>query len=273
MAFQRTILGPAPRPTSPRFCVVCNDPTYQACPVCRSAYYCSAACRQSDRSIHTRLCKTFFDFESKHPPKTHFRAILFPCASRAQLIWLETRTGEEGHRRPDTSPWLSSGSEFSQRIEYDYVLDKPLLDAVYLTYGKDQTDSSKAPLNKCIRSHTATEATQYKWHGPVIAYAMQGNKNPTEYRDIDMKDFRHIINHFTLNGPQIELTIPPAPPEPTIKGIRINCIGDVAMFGKIHYEQIELLETDSIFTTASSSQIAARLELPLLTRFCVPHSL
>lgn len=55
-----------------------------------------------------------------------------------------------------------------------------------------------------------------------------------------------------------------------MKGVRINCLGDVKMLKRPPFEEIELPSTDRIFTKHDTSDIADRIGLPIFTSRCPP---
>jgi hypothetical protein len=99
----------------------------------------------------------------------------------------------------------------------------------------------------------------YAKHGPGL--------DPPVCKDLDMVEFRHIADYF--------LSYAYTPPTTqvggtTIKGVRINCLGDVEMLKRPRFEEIELPATHSIFTKHDTSDIADRIEIPILTQRCPP---
>ena len=88
-------------------------------------------------------------------------------------------------------------------------------------------------------------------------------------RDLDMADFKHIADYFLSYGHRPLLESPPEVTE-RIKGVRINCLGDVKMMKKPHFEEVEVPGSDSIFSMHSTSDIADRIGIPILTRRCPP---
>jgi hypothetical protein len=77
-----------------------------------------------------------------------------------------------------------------------------------------------------------------------------------------MIDFRHVTDYFLsyahepLNSQAIV---------ERVKGVRINCLGDVKMLKRPRFEEIELPTTDVIFTKHDTSDIADRIGIPILT--------
>lgn len=82
-----------------------------------------------------------------------------------------------------------------------------------------------------------------------------------------MMDFRHASDYLLSYG-----YIPPKAQASVekVKGVRINCLGDVKMLKRPRFEEIELPTTHSIFTKHDTSDIASGIGLPILTQRCPP---
>ncbi|OJD37929.1 ectomycorrhiza-upregulated zf-mynd domain-containing protein [Diplodia corticola] len=85
-----------------------------------------------------------------------------------------------------------------------------------------------------------------------------------------MNDFRHITDFFLSYGHE------PAPAtqkstDAKVKGVTINCLGDQKMCNKPPFEAVEITPTDPIFSKHDTSDIAARIGLPIFTRRCSPN--
>jgi hypothetical protein len=92
----------------------------------------------------------------------------------------------------------------------------------------------------------------------------------TASKDLDMNDFRHITDYFL----SYDYKPTPATQQPTdinVKGVRINCIGDMRAVSEPHFETVEVSSTDPIFTEHDTSDIAQRIGLPIFTRRCPPN--
>ncbi|KAF2790433.1 hypothetical protein K505DRAFT_251203 [Melanomma pulvis-pyrius CBS 109.77] len=82
-----------------------------------------------------------------------------------------------------------------------------------------------------------------------------------------MVDFRHVTDYF------LSYAYTPSKFQASVvrvKGVRINCLGDVKMLKRPHFEEIELPTTDSIFTQHDTSDIADRIGISVLTQRCPP---
>ncbi|KAI0902825.1 hypothetical protein F4823DRAFT_620807 [Ustulina deusta] len=261
-------------------CIICGKPNALRCKRCRGASYCSKLCQRGDYPIHKLLCTTFSLFDmAKRPTREHFRAILFPVDQRQpKLIWLhcEWKEPEDEYDRrwqhANAEPFLNDyGHEVP--IQYNGVLARRLSNIVCVKY-RDTFLIDGSARNNSIASITATRVGyHHDWRGPIIAYGKVGpSLDPEECRDVDMNDFRHIADHFVSYGSDLT-SVPTALPINcrTVKGVKINCLGDQKMLNKPHFEKIELSTADVIFRDHETSPIAQRIGLPILTKRCFPH--
>jgi hypothetical protein len=82
-----------------------------------------------------------------------------------------------------------------------------------------------------------------------------------------MVDFRHTTDYF------LSYAYTPLKAQASVEsvtGVRINCVGDVEMLKRPHFEQIELPATHPIFADHDTSDIVDRIGIPILTRRCPP---
>lgn len=155
-------------------------------------------------------------------------------------------------------------------IQYNPVLKRELSDTIAICHRSAfLIDGSTA--NESIASIMATEPSQeYDWRGPVIAYGRVGlGTHPHSCRDLDMNDFRHITDYFLANNGEPALA-PQQSLSTKIQGVRINCIGDWVLFGKPHYEAVEVSPTDPIFSEHDTPDIPDLIGLSVFTRICPP---
>src|SRR5882762_8668148 len=64
--------------------------------------------------------------------------------------------------------------------------------------------------------------------------------------------------------------IPGPATQQSVKGVKINCIGDQKMSNKPNFEAVEIPSTDPIFSTHDTSDITKRIGFPIFTRHCLP---
>ncbi|OMP83424.1 hypothetical protein BK809_0004805 [Diplodia seriata] len=85
-----------------------------------------------------------------------------------------------------------------------------------------------------------------------------------------MNDFRHVTDYFRSCGYEAA----PATEQSTggkLKGVRINCVGDQELLKRPHFEAVEILSTDPIFSKHDTSDIAQLIGLPVFTRRLLPN--
>ena len=152
------------------------------------------------------------------------------------------------------------------------MLKRGLPDTVYVCYRDTfLVDGSKA--NSSIAGITNTKAGQYHdWRGPIIAFGSVGlGIDQTYCKDLNMTDFRHVADYFLSYGHKPTSSAQQTT-NMTVKGVRINCLGDRKMLKKPHFEAVELSSTDPNFSEHDTSDIAERIGLPIFTWRCPPHS-
>ena len=123
--------------------------------------------------------------------------------------------------------------------------------------------------NKSVEAILKTQLGGFfPWKGPIIAYSRTKGDHRQWCRDFDMSDFRTLVDHF-LSKSRID-------PPPTaragvnqVQGVRINCVGDVELLKRPHFEAVEISAIDPIFNGDSTSDIADRVEFAV-TRRCAP---
>ena len=155
-------------------------------------------------------------------------------------------------------------------MQYNGRLKKSLANTIFITYRDTFLIDGSRP-NNSLASVLSTQPGEYHdWRGPIVAYAKRGPSfDPPACKDFDMVDFRHVTDYFLSYGniaPEAEAKAEAGVER--VKGVRINCLGDVKMLNRPHFEAVELPSTDPIFTTHATSDIADRIGLPILTRRC-----
>ncbi|KAI4604925.1 hypothetical protein J4E80_010853 [Alternaria sp. BMP 0032] len=224
------------------------------------------------------------------PSVNHYRAILFDAdEAKPRFIWLLCKwlekdddededdgleyeyeeDDEENYQMPMTKAIIGDDTSASHTpIQHNSRLDIPLSDTIFVTYRDTFSIDGSRP-NKSVASITSTQPGTYTdWRGPIVAYAKVGRgTDPPTCRHLDMVDFRHVTDYFLSHGytpPKAQANVA------RVKGVRINCLGDVKMLKRPPFEAIELPTTDPIFTKHDTSDIADRIGIPILTRRCPP---
>jgi hypothetical protein len=264
-------------PAVVQFCTVCEKKNAKHCARCSCTSYCSKKCQQDDWKTHKLLCATFAAFAATNRPTSdHYRAVLFnPDKTKPEFVWLrckwirDTDDEGDGYQMLETAAIIGNDSMGKHLpIQYNTRLKRPLPNTINIVHRDTFLIDGSRP-NKSVASVTATQPGGYHdWRGPIIAEARSGQSlDPPGCKDFDLIDFRHVADYFLsyahepLNAQAIV---------ERVKGVRINCLGDVKMLKRPHFEEIELPTTDVIFTKHDTSDIANRIGLPILTRQCAP---
>jgi len=190
--------------------------------------------------------------------------VLFdPAKEKPEFAWFASREisseDEEDYQMLETNSILGGDTSVNyQTIQYNARLDRHLDNTITITY-RDTFLIDGSPPNKSVASITTTQPGQcHDWRGPIIAYARKGpDMNAPAVKDLDMVDYRHVADYFLSYARHI-------------KGVRINCLGDELMLKRPHFEAIEVPATHEIFASHDTSDVVARIGLPILTKKCPP---
>ncbi|KAI5865960.1 hypothetical protein GGS23DRAFT_362464 [Durotheca rogersii] len=259
-------------------CIVCNKPDAHFCNRCKSARYCSQQCQQIDWPTHRLLCRAFSDFDvSARPSDECRRALFFPVEGKMKLVWLHFRVSkyddeeDPWDRTPDTDPFLGPDCIFAYAsIAYNTVLERSVDNSLGICYRDTFLMDGSKP-NKSVAAITATKPGElYEWRGPMLAY--------TEYKpsvdhvypgDFSMRDFRNVTDFFLTYRANLEK--PVLPSGETVKGVRVNCLGDRKMLKRPQFEAVDVPVTNAIFLDHDVSEITKRIGIPIFTWQCRPH--
>ena len=263
--------------SAPRSCTICDKENANFCARCKCTSYCSKACQQSDWSTHKLLCASFPAFPtSTRPSPNHYPAVLFnPDKAKPEFTWLLCKSihdDEDGgsFQSPDTDTMIGGPDTMIRPvpIQYNSRLKRAVRNTLVVEYRDTFFVDGSRP-NKSVAAVTATQPGEYhEWRGPIVTYARLGQGiEPSACKDFDMVDFRHVTDYF--------LSYAYKPPKPKanverVKGVRINCLGDVKMLKRPQFEAVEIPTTDAIFTEHDTSDIADKIGIPILTRRCPP---
>ena len=261
----------------PQLCTICNKPNANYCARCKSTAYCSKACQKADWTTHKLLCPSFSSFaDADRPSANHYRAVIFdPDETKPKFTWLPSRLLDKDEEDGPDNQTLEYkkiiGEDTFQNVipmQYNPRLERVVPNTICIAWRDTFLVDGSRP-SKSIASITATQSgTYHDWRGPIVVFARAGQGlDPPACKDLDMIDFRHVTDYFLSCGyipPKAEAKVE------RVKGVRINCLGDVKMLKKPPFEAIELPTTDPIFTKHDTSDIADRIGIPILTRRCPP---
>lgn len=258
-------------------CLLCGKASTHLCGRCKSTRYCSQDCQSDDWPAHKLLCKTFSRFDlTARPSDNHFRSIAFHHSQpKPQVVWVECpwqQVFDYDWQTPNLRPFLGPGLSHDRvQVRRDVILQKLLPDTIDLCFREAfQNDGSR--LNKSITAIIETvPGSSYQWHGSVVAVGRKGRvAGYPPCRDLDMNDFRHIVDHLVSFGRWLPFvqSPPSTPGANVVKGIRINCVGDQKVFNRPLFEPVDVADSHPIFDLAITNKpdIADRIGLPVLTQ-------
>jgi hypothetical protein len=211
-------------------CVMCNKTGTLRCSRCERQWFCGKQCQKEDWPVHKLLCGQRKSFESR-PTGDSRRAILFSESQpTVEFIWVALEydpKDEEYFGHPKLEAYHGdTGSTLS--LNYNVVRNRHLHGHLDIRHRDTLlTDGSK--LNQGIIMVTKGKA-EHTWAGPIIAMKY----SPEDYVDIDMGDFRDVVDYFVPCNP----TAPKS--QRVVKAVRINCLGDVTKSGRRKFEAVDL---------------------------------
>lgn len=229
-------------------CTICSKPDSQLCGKCRSAAYCSVECQQTDWAIHKLLC-TQFSVSADRPGLNFKRAILFPEEGPNPVVfWMEFQD-EFDCKTPQLQGIM--GGERWARVQNERNFLRGHDSGVALQfYTYDSYADSASMINRSIL--LVKKGTPcHTWMGPVVVLREQ--LGDTElHEDITLTDFRNVIDFLNTYGldPLMLLTRNP-PLKHKVKGVKVNCVGDIKRFSK-KYIAVEVPKDHPVFFQRSS---------------------
>jgi hypothetical protein len=281
-------------------CTMCGKTGARRCVRCKSIHYCSKDCQRDDWPLHKLLCQSIATFEqlNPRPSKDHIMGIFFPeDVPNPQLTWVEcswiTSTYDDRYLKnvADYKPLFRDELPWNMDIVQDDILRQELLTEAgcirFFFRRRFTSDGSRS--NRSIETVLQTVPRDYfDWRGPFLALGLGrpivSRALDTEYRDMNMADFRHLADHLIYFGtgtPQPVITWRPmnlwrlfhhSPYTKSARGATINCLGDRQVLGKPQYEpaQITCKPTDEDIDQQFVSNLSVRLGLPIITQRCEP---
>lgn len=267
-------------------CTICDSPTAKPCGRCHSARYCSLECQQTDWPSHSLLCSQYTTHTGR-PDPSYKRAILFPPnETKPQFLWIECKTEVEDEVPHAAYEYESSQVQnhlggkigqyhaFAERrlIQRNVLRDRNLkntLEVVWReTFGIDGSQLSKSVVR------ATRDTAVMSWAGPIIALKMKGpGSNPTHYIDIDMQDYRDVVDYFIAYANESVQDGELGRDRNTkLRGVKIHCKGDQRTFGTDVYSAVDVPKDHSIFY-GPIAPISQLVGMPIHTRKYPPDKL
>ena len=166
----------------------------------------------------------------------------------------------ENDERPGTTFELSQEREYlggrlgqydahmeMKLIKRNILPDRDLPNSLQVTCRETfQIDGSQ--LNKSIvkATHGAAALT---WKGPIVVLKRQGlGIDPERFIDIDMQDYREVVDFFISYGDEsVQDGDVARDRRGKIRGVKISCKGDQRTFGRNIYSTVDVPKSHPVF--------------------------
>ena len=254
-------------------CAICNEPAPKRCKGCKSSYYCSVTCQQTDWPVHKYICKLFAAADERPSPDFK-RAIFFdPKADSPRLVWVECYVPDplmEQYHQPELDLYL--GENYvpgSTKLQHSMHRERNLNCTLEIYHRDSFLDDGLVTNRAVLKITNGTMA--YDWRGPLVAMRRKGlGSDPPFFGDIRAIDFRDVVDHFLKygkaqpSGPfsssaQVSNESPNAS---KVKGVRIACEGEVSMKTN-KYASVAVPSDHQIWIKGSVPRISQLVGLPV----------
>jgi hypothetical protein len=196
---------------SATLCEICLRVAIITCPQCDNSRYCSHRCLKLGHKYHQLLCRSFKHLNNTNRPSPLHRRAIYLAVDEAhpRFIWLPfTRSYEmeigDTYDMPVRGDLLGPHSFMDLiPIRRNKVLNRKLQDTVSVMV-RDAGLIDGSALNRSVLSVlNGSPGVQFQWAGPMIVYGEKGTAlDPNESRDLDMVDFRHLIDELSSRTDQ-----------------------------------------------------------------------
>ncbi|KAF2660392.1 hypothetical protein K491DRAFT_80816 [Lophiostoma macrostomum CBS 122681] len=250
---------------SSRKCNMCPSEGVLLCEGCNTISYCSEACRKDDSSAHRLLCSTWNDFQTPSEQECR-RAIIIPENGRISFVWLEfhQNRNDDGQRYdiPLLGPhFVNKSARVTHSMKDNPILGRQLANTVNLVTIAEG-DSPYLEVNETVAGLIDAKFA-HKWKGLILVYGTEGTAEPLpRRRDLDLHDFRHALDYVnTYNSTAIASDLRYF--GPTVRGVRVNCDGEIAASSVKRFEEVRIPLTHAIFRQTSLLPNANKVGIPI----------
>ncbi|MCJ1474784.1 hypothetical protein MMC13_003444 [Lambiella insularis] len=254
-------------------CTVCNAQKSKACTNCKSSYYCSVECQQTDWPIHKLLCKSFKNLPQR--PRPSFKlAISFPPDDISpKLIWVDSQRIDDREGPDDPYHTFFDIPKIADHMGCDIrsLEDKSIIENTLRSFSLEHTlwlfcrdnfmnDGSKT--NKSV-THVTKAAT------PIVVLRQPGSRiEPRVFEDITLADLRHTVDYFLYYGkdPNSFKQNVTSSSGSTVLGVKVTCRGDQRYLGLPLYVPVGVPRDHPIFHSSKPTDISKLIDFPVLVR-------
>ncbi|KAF2251398.1 hypothetical protein BU26DRAFT_592580 [Trematosphaeria pertusa] len=273
--------------TEDGLCAMCRETGARLCTGCRNIRYCSSTCQKSDWPIHKALCKTFADFDDdKRPGPGYVRAILFPeKGNQPHFIWVKIVLPSEDRLglldlipKPEDLP---EDMKPMRSLEDNWVLNRYMENKMKRIFVWANEELNKRGNTSSGRENQSLKAVDEElsgsWKGSLLGI---GVRDDVDYKDqsydLGPMGYRHIVDCLrvdyctTADMERNQVMEEIVGSGQTVWGARINCKGDIDIFGRPTIEPIQLLVSMCTEDSDCQAPIADRIGIPLVLRKLPP---
>jgi hypothetical protein len=283
--------------------LVANGISALRCDKCKRAFYCSTYCKEEDSSCHDLICKAFRTFVANNPrPSPNHRLGLgLPVKAKSiKFDWYEDKNlGDTppnlqdlqrdlcgfpdsvlttmvsiGQRLKDANPGLGK-FDLDHRVEM-----------VFQRGGKGTSSGGKVlfdlEVNVCAQQIFLGSEYEKTWKGPIVLISRDLTRN--SYQDVSTLDFRVLFDMLSVysysfkkrqqdleartklqsfRDVALSLLIRDIPISGLVKGVRVNCLGDMQFMNSRYMIEQDVSRHHPIFDKRPTS-ISMHLGLPLI---------
>ncbi|KAH7076965.1 hypothetical protein BKA63DRAFT_565331 [Paraphoma chrysanthemicola] len=217
-------------------CSMCDRPANNLnCARCGCSFYCSKTCQKDDLSLHKLLCQSFKDFSADKAPPSHYRFILFHDRKRKpEFVWLRcpSKSSPVLPQRIAHVDQPGCAAHIVWRGDFNPLLGRSRKRMCLIGHAKTGSDGMYHAVGARNESLMAVDNVLYfaeEFRGPLLLFSMDGHLNTMDFRNsIDLMRISIAAEHrLPLLGPT------------PVRGVRINCIGDVVLGGRPRFEAYE----------------------------------
>lgn len=119
------------------------------------------------------------------------------------------------------------------------------------------------------------DCTGITWKGPIVALKKRGlGMDPHFYMDIDLQDYRDVVDYFISYGNESvqDIQVGRKDTKGKVRGVKINCVGDQRAFGAEVYSPVDVPIDHPVFYEPIAP-ISSSVGMPLHTRKYPPNRL
>lgn len=256
-------------PPAHKQCTMCGKPASEMCKQCRSSHYCSRACQVADWPTHKLLCRSFTNFTTP-PNPTSKLGIFFPDNSKVpRFVWVKCSwktLDEETYQHVDKAEFLGSRSTDRVWVQLNKTRHRKRQDVLTVHIRSTGAIDGSA-LNQCVIAVAGGRCVNYCWPGPLLVLRTSGlTLGDSELVDVDMVDFRDAVD-LLCSYPDININTTEPEEVREVQGVRINCQGEMELYGRPKYETVMVEKNNKVFTQPVTS-ISQCLGLPVTALRC-----